>query len=330
MTQSTLAKVIESQIQNSTFFESTEVTGNQKAALDSYYARSRPKSTDGRSSAVSQDTADMLEAVVAQVQPAFDFDEIAKFDARGTADVDQARVETIVCNTHFRSRNHGYTIIQEAVRNAMLLRNGILRIWPETEVDVRTRQYSDLNELELDDALEPTHPDQVLEVVSSGPHEGTEGVDVTVRSTTTFRRLSMKSVDPVNFLVIEEHDSIDLQGAAYCGERFFLSKSDLLKRGTISKAAVKKLPSTAIDTNIASRSRDRGESSPFLQSHGDDSMLMVECFELYTLVDFDGDGIAERRRVLYAGGTSGGVVVENEPHVGVPYASGTGFLQPQR
>lgn len=329
MSKKTLERVIESQIQNSTFFEATEVTNNQKAALDSYYGRRRPKSTDGRSEAVSQDTADMLEAVVAQVQPAFDFDEIAKWDARGTGDVDQARIETIVCNTHFRNRNHGYTIIQEAVRNAMLLRNGILRVWAETEVDVRTRSYKDLGPLELDQAAQPTHPDQLIETISAGPSEDGEGVDVTIRSTTTFRRLSLRSIDPVNFLVVQEWESIDLQSVPYCGERFFLSKSDLVKRG-VPKSVVDKLPSTDVDTSIASRARDRSEAAPFLDDHGDKSMLMVECFEMYSLIDFDGDGIAERRRVLYAGGTSGGVVIENVPHRGVPFASGTGFLQPQR
>lgn len=329
MSKTVLERIIESQINSSTFFESTEVTNNQKNALDSYYGRRRPKTTDGRSEAVSQDTADMLEAVVAQVQPAFDFDEIAKFQPKGGADVDQARIETIVCNNHFRNRNHGYTIIQEAVRNAMLLRNGILRIWAEEEVDVRTRVYKDLDPLELEEAAQPTHPDQEIEIITAGPHEGTEGVDITVRITTTFRRLSMRSVDPVNFLVVAEHDSIDLQSASMCGERFFLSKSELIQRG-VPRPVVKKLPSTAMDTNIASRSRDRGDTAAFLGTHGDPTMEMVECFELYTLIDFDGDGIAERRRVLYAGGSSGGVVVENVPTTGVPYASGTGFLQPQR
>lgn len=329
MSLKTLETIIESQISKSTFFEATEVTNNQTAALDSYYGRRRPKSTDGRSEAVSQDTADMLEAVVAQVQPAFDFDEVAKFQARGASDVDQARIESIVCNNHFRNRNAGYTIIQEAVRNCLLLRNGILRIWPETEVDVRTRRYSDLDPLELEQVTSPSSADQVIEVTSSKPTEGSDGVDVTVKRTTTFRRLSMRSVDPVNFLVKAEWDSIDLQGVPFCGERFFLTVSELIRRG-VPRSVVKKLPTTDADTHIASRSRDRGETAPFLEDHGDDSMRFVECFELYSLIDWDGDGVAERRRVLYAGGSSAGTVVENEPHAGVPYATGTGFLQPQR
>jgi len=329
MTKKALERVIESQISNSTFFEATEVTGNQKAALDSYYGRRRPKTSDGRSNAVSQDVADMVEATVSQITPSFDFDIIAKFQAKGRADADQANVETIVCNNHFRNGNHGYTIIQEAIRNALLLRVGILRIWAEEEEDIRTRSYNDLNELELAQVTEADAPDQLVEIVSAEESDDGDGVDVTVRKTTKFRRLSMRSIDPVNFLVVKEWESIDLQGVPYCGERFFLTKTDLLNRG-VSKSVVNSLPTTDSDTHIASRARDRSESAPFLEDHGDKSMLFVECYELYSLIDFDGDGKAERRRVLYAGGTSAGTVLENEPHSGVPYATGTGFLQPQR
>ena len=39
---------------------------------------------------------------------------------------------------------------------------------------------------------------------------------------------------------------------------------------------------------------------------------MVEVFECYPLVDFDGDGIAERRRVLVAGASGNRRILENE------------------
>ena len=329
MTEATLRTVVESHITHSTWFDSHALQENHREALDSYYGRNKPKKTDGLSGAVSQDVADMMEAVVAQVLPAFDFDEVAKWIATGANDVDQARVETIVCNDYIRHRNNGYTVIQEAIRNCLLLRNGILKVWPEERVVVTSRRYKGLDALELENATAPTAPEQTTEVTTQDTNEdGT--VDVTVKKTTRFRRLAIASTDPVNFLLTEEYDSIDLQGAPMCGERYFLTVSDLVERG-ISKTKLSKLPSTETDSHIASRARDRGEASnPVLLDHGDPAMRMIECFELYMLIDFDGDGIAERRRILYAGGTSGGTVLQNAPAARVPYATGTGFLQPQR
>ena len=329
MTQATLNKVIESHITHSTWFDAHALQENHRAALDSYYGRNKPKKTDGLSGAVSQDVADMIEAVVAQVMPAFDFDEVARFQADGAADVDQARVESLVCNDYLRNRNDGYTITQEAVRNALLLRNGILKVWPEQRIVVTSSRFRGLDALELAQVVEANAPNQVVDLSRQvGNDDGS--VDVTIKRTTTFRRLSIASTDPVNFLLTEEYDSIDLQAAPMCGERYFLSVSDLIERG-ISRARVDRLPTTESDSHIASRGRDRGEASnPVLLDHGDDSQRMVECFELYVLIDFDGDGIGERRRVLYAGGSSGGDTLENDPWSRVPYATGTGFLQPQR
>ncbi len=329
MTQSTLNRVIESHITHSTWFDAHALQENHKEALDSYYGRNKPKKTDGLSGAVSQDTADMVEAVVAQVVPAFDFDEVARFLADGAADVDQARVETLVCNDYLRHHNNGYTTIQEAVRNALILRNGILKVWPEERIVVTSKRYKGLEPLELEQAMTKIHEDEAISTSSEKVNDdGT--VDITIKRTTTLRRLSITATDPVNFLLTEEYDSIDLQGAPMCGERYFLTESELIERG-ISRARVAKLGTTDSDTHVASRARDRGEASnPVMLDHGDPSQRMIECFELYVLIDFDGDGVGERRRVLYAGGTSGGDTLQNTPASRVPYASGTGWLQSNR
>ena len=331
MTQATLNSVIESHITHSTWFEAHALQENHRAALDSYYGRNKPKKTDGLSGAVSQDVADMVEAVVAQVIPAFDFDELAKWVADGANDVDQARVETLVTNDVFRHRNPGYTLVQEAVRNALVLRNGILKIYPEEVKDVRFNRFEGLDALELADATKQVTPEQTREVTSAKRNKADdELMDVTVKTTTVHRRLTVESTDPINFLLTEEYDSIDLQLAPMCGERYFLSVSDLIMRG-VPRARVNKLPSIDSDNRIVTRSRDRGEASnPVMLDHGDDSRRMIEVFELYVLIDFDGDGISERRRILYAGGTSGGDAIQNWPTPRVPYASGTGWLQPQR
>ena len=325
MTKAELGRVVDEAIEQSTWRNGSAYHAAQTQALDDYYGRKPAKQTDGLSGATSTDFADTVESTVAAIEPAFDFDQVAVFEPNGGGDVNAARTESAICNRLLRSRA-GSTVMQEAVRNALMLRNAILKVWPDEQVDVRTRRYTNLDPLELAAATEPTAPDQIVDVVSFETHDdGT--MDASVKKTTRFRRLDIVSVDPVQFVITEDWDEQNLRNVPLVGEHYFLSRSDLIARG-IAKATVKKLPANgATDDNLATASRNRGETGVFTnQQTADPAMQMVECFELYMLVDADGDGIAERRRLLRAGG----VIVQNWPQAVQPYASGVAFLQPQR
>lgn len=328
MTLASLENFVEQAIAHSAWLDSSHIQGNYTAALDSYYGRKKPKHTDGCSGAVSSDVADMVESVTSQIMESFDFQTIATFKPRNTQDVDQARVEALVCNDHLMSKNRGYTIIQEAVRNALLLRNGIIKVYPEKRETVTSRRYRDLSELELLTVTQADHVDQKVDVTRASENDD-GSLNITVRKTTTFSKLSMYSVDPVNFLFYEEYDSIDLMESTFCGERYHLSRSDLRQLGH-PKKVVDALAATNSDTRIGALARDRGEANPVFFDNGDPSTALIECFELYVRVDFDGDGIAELRRILYVGGVSAGTILENDLWDRVPYASGVVFLQSQR
>ena len=337
MTEAALRRVIESWIVGSSWYDETETQDNYRQALDSYYGRNKPKTTDGLSAAVDQSVAAMVEAVVSQMMPGFDLDEVAVFDARGAADVDQARLESRVCNMYLQDKNRGYATIQEALRNALLLRNGILKVWTEEEVQVTTRHYEAINSLELEMAMLKDAPVQEVEIVGEPTlNGGDDSIDISIKKTTWFRRLSVDSVDTTEFIVPKNYWDIDLSGSPMVGERYFLTASDLRGLG-ISQKQIDKLgtgetaQTSSRGTGTGINPRNRGSDNTNEQNnHGDKSMSLYECFEMYIKIDFDGDGVAERRRFLYVGGVTGGTVLKNEPWPSQPYASGTPFLQPQR
>ena len=165
MTDAELRRVIEQSIQDSTYFDEPEVQQNYRLALDSYYGRNKPKTTDGRSGAVSNDVADMIEAVISQMMPAFDFAELAHFGAIGPDDFDQAALESAVCNDYLQDENEGYTKLQEALRNALLLRNGILKVWTEATQVVERKSFKGVDSIEFDNIMQPTSPEQIIDIV---------------------------------------------------------------------------------------------------------------------------------------------------------------------
>lgn len=323
-----LARIIQSNITASSWYDDQDARDNHERAIESYRQKKKPKKYDGLSEAQSNDVADMVEATISQVMPAFDFDTVARFKADGAADVEQSKVETAICNTELRDLNNGYTGLQESIRNALVIRNGILKCYTQRTIEVERRRYTDVNELALMQLMQPTAPDQRVELLNP-KNQKQNTVDITVKRTTERRRLTIQSIDPLQFLLTREHTNISTQDAQFVGDRFFLTRSDLIERGH-SKRKVFNLRTVDIDTESGESARGSGGETPEYRDHGDPAMKSVECFEVWLKVDADGDGIAERRRFLYAGGKDGGTILENEISPVSPYACGTPFLQPQR
>ncbi len=327
MTDAELRRVVEWQLGRAQGIDGDEADNNRKKALDSYYGRGGGDEVVGRSTARSQDVADMVEAVIAQIMPSFDFDTVVAFQPNSALDVDQSRLETRVCNSMLMDRNRGYTLLQEALRDSLLLRNGIVKVYVDSVEDSSTSKYTDLTDIELLELRGPTAPGQVVDLVRVD--ENDDGTwDVTIRRDTVFRELAIRAVDPINLLLEAQYNSIFLDKINFLAERQFWSRSELVEKG-FSRKEVDAIPATTSDTKLASSARSRTEVNRSMDSV-DPSLAMIEIYECYMRVDFDNDGIAERRRILYAGGTSGGVILENIPHPFVPYSSGTPFLQAHR
>ena len=69
---------------------------------------------------------------------------------------------------------------------------------------------------------------------------------------------------------------------------------------------------TTINEDLTQQARGNLVNVMPVADSANHAMQMVEVFECYPLVDFDGDGIAERRRVLVAGASGNRRILENE------------------
>ncbi len=329
MTEAELKTSVQRAIQNSDSFDSSEVSDNFQKALNSYLGRKEGASIPSDADERSHDVADMIESVTANLLPAFKSDEIAIFEADGRDDIEQARIESKICNQQLFDFNNGELEIQAAIRDGLLLRNAILRCEVREEVDTRTESYKSLTPIELQAVQAPDAPRQEVRITSSEPGEGANSLDIRLTRTTRFRSLSIEAIDPVNFVIEREFRSVDPQEANIVGERSFELRGDLIAEG-FPRAKVEKLKRTESDTSLGSIARNRNQSIPRWEIN-DPSMDRIEVYRLYMRVDFDGDGIPERRHIILAGGTGGdGEILKNDPHSFAPYAVGVPFLYPHR
>lgn len=328
MTDTELRVAVERAISQADFFDNSEVSENFQAALNSYLGRNQGASIPGSADERSNDVADMIESVTSQILPAFKSDELAVFEADGPEDIEQARVESKIVNQQLFDMNDGELEIQAAIRDALLLRNAIMRCEVREEVDTRQESFKDLSAIEFQAVQAPENQNQTVQLTSVEEGGEANSVDVRLTRTTRFRKLTLEAIDPVNFVIEREWTSVNPQEANIVGERSFEMRGDLLAEG-FPRKKVEQLKSTDSDTTLGALARNRNQSVPRWDI-GDASMERIEVYRLYMRVDWDGDGIAERRHIIYAGGTSGGAILRNDPHSFVPYAVGVPFLYPHR
>ena len=126
-------------------YDTDELAALRKHAMDYYYNRPHiAPSIEGRSKLQSSDVADMVEAVTAQIMPAFDGETIVEVEPASEADVEQAQTETNAVNWVVMQQNRGQYELQQAVRDALLLRNGVMKVWHDVTERVEKVRYEDV------------------------------------------------------------------------------------------------------------------------------------------------------------------------------------------
>jgi len=102
---------------------------------------------DGRSRAVSMDVQDTIEGLMPWLMDIFaGSDEVVRFDPVGPEDEDAAQQETDYVNHVFMQRNPGFMILYGFIKDALLSKTGLVKVfWEEREQESRETYY-DLTE----------------------------------------------------------------------------------------------------------------------------------------------------------------------------------------
>lgn len=102
---------------------------------------------EGRSSAVSTDVSDTIEGLMPQLMEIFcGSDEVVRFDPVGPEDTEAAEQETDYVNHVFMQKNPGFLILYSFVKDALLSKVGIVKVfWEKEEREVK-ETYFDLTD----------------------------------------------------------------------------------------------------------------------------------------------------------------------------------------
>ena len=311
------------QILQSDSWSSGELATNRQKALLYYFGEKRGDEQTGCSSVISTDVADMLEAVIAGMMPALETERVIEFEALSRDDEEKARQESEAVNWVIMSKNQGYILLQECIRDALLLRNGFTKVYVESVTDKQSKRFVDISS-EVMAMLVLAAPQGWERTITNADENEDGSWNATVQDKRVRRELNVKSVDPCNVYYSQGYCSSDLQDLPFFAERILYMRGELIEMGFAAKT-VNSLKRITLDTSPDETARNRTGVTPDLQGW-ESSQDIIECFECYWRIDIDGDGIPELRKFLMAGGE----ILVNEPAPFNPYATGTGFLQPHR
>jgi len=322
--EAALREAIRQELSNAENADYAALHASHDEALQ-YYEGSLPQpdqdidlaSDPGRSTIVSTDVQDMVNAVLAQLTPMLSTDALVQFEAKGKADEANVSSESDAVNFVIIEQNQGFIELQEAIKDALLLRNCAAKVYVDDKVDVRYLSLLDMDgnmrpEEEVAFLLQPTDPREEREL--SGDK---------IKITTTERKFCFDAVPFENVLFQANASDSDIQNLRFFAERLYYTRSQLIELG-FPKQVIAELPHTTEESITVARRRNVSNQPTRLAPT--DDQQSIECFEAYILIDLDGDGISERYKVLLAGGW----VLDYEPVDLIPYAVGTGFISSHR
>ena len=329
-TNEVLAGIIGNQITQSRDFAQDFLEENRRQAWKYYLGRrgrdedfsaTTPRegyTREGGSEAVSEDVADMVEALMATLMPVFGNDIPVEFEPIGPGDEENAAAESDAVANVLIEQNNGWVILAEAIKDALLLRNGTIKVWIEDRIDVERRTFEEISDDQLTEFLAAIPPGIVATVTSRN------GQKANLKFTKITKIPRAKAIQQAHFLVDPNHDNIFIQDAFFIAERKFSSRSELLKAG-FNKKKVQELPAFTQDTDVDSTASNIEGISQELSRPTHDSDV-IEWFECYMRIDLTGDGESQLTKFDW----SNNHLLDKNPAPFIPYATGTAWLVPHR
>jgi hypothetical protein len=122
---------------------------------------------DGRSSAISSDVQDTIEGLMPHLMDIFaGSDEVVRFEPVGPEDEQGAQQETDYVNHVFMQQNPGFMVMYAFIKDALLLKNGIVKVWWDEREEEEKETYCDLSDDQFAYLAQAVaQPDSGLEII---------------------------------------------------------------------------------------------------------------------------------------------------------------------
>ena len=333
MTEDELSAVVEQEVTAAQGSDSNLLSRQRASAMEYYLGEPYGTETQDKSAIVTREVLNTIEWIKPELMKIFaSGSETVRFEPQNVSDVEQAQQATDYINYLFHRKNPGFTIIYEWLTDGLLQKNGIVKIWYDTEASKQREEYEGLSQMEFQMLVMGGDIEVVEHEVVEAEGNVVEGqppvpptYNCVIVRTGACSGVKLAVIPPEEFLISRKAKTI--KDSPFCAHRTRMTISDLTAMG-FSSAKLENISSSdsgAVQFDDEVRARHRHDDTHREEQEinpPDPSMREVWVIEAYIRTDFNQDGIAELRKVIQVGGT----VLSNEEVDCMPFAGWTPIM----
>lgn len=334
MTEADLVAFLADEARQAHLFNDGELQEERTQAMRAYTREPYGNEEEGRSAVVSSDVFDAVEGMLPDLIEVFTSSEKAVvFEPVGPEDEESAEQVTNACNYVFYKQNNGFLILYTALKDALLLKTGSVKWFWEKKRTPTFSTYRAVDEMQLAEFLASNPTAEVIEQEEVEPSEE-EIAQAMMNGLPLFKRYTVKiktveekgkcsivAIPPEELQVSRRHDSPLLDDCPYVCHVTRRSVSEIREMGFDVDASEVR---AAVYENVTDYRENNGGRFDDWEDEdtADESMVRGYLRDEYVLVDYDGDGIAERRHIIRLGDR----ILRNEECGHVPIAAWSPYL----
>lgn len=303
---------------------SDTISEQREKAMEYYYSMPFGNEIEGRSQFVDSTVQDTIEWIKPSLMRIFaSGDEMVKFSPHGPEDVAMAEQATDYVNYVFAKDNNGWEILYSWFTDALLSKNGIVKVWWDEYAEAQREEYRGLDEIAFESLVSPDG----VEVVEHIEYPEGEYIlhDVVITRESYNGKIRIENVPPDEFLIARESKTIE--DANFVCHRVEKTLSQIREMYPDKDIDPEELGSGGYNEDEYSMERlaryEFDKSAKYWGGYGggsygkDDSQRTYWLHESFIRTDYDGDGISELRKVC----SVGDYVLANEEVDEIPFIS---------
>ena len=259
LSDSEIVARIEAEESKSYGVNDSQLSFERSEAINFYLGLPFGNEVEGRSQVVSYDVQDTIESALPQLLKVFVAgDKVVTFDPKGPEDQDAADQETDYVNHVVMEKNAGFNIFYVWFKDALLSKNGYVKVYTETEDEMEEVEYSGLTDAQLQmlasddktEVLEHTaYPDPSVDIAmlqqqammnNQDPMSIMQPMlhDVKLKVTESKDSIKIKNVAPENIMVSVDTTGPSLNDARFVQHRELMAVADIAEAFNLSESKV--------------------------------------------------------------------------------------------
>ena len=331
MDETELQGIVAGELEDAVSYIDADVSPIRAKGTEYYRGDPFGNEEDGRSQVVAMEVRDTVSAMLPSLMRVFfSTENVVEYVPRGPEDVTGAKQATDYANFIFNNDNNGFMTTYALFKDSLVRKCGIAKYWWDEVEEVKIEDYSGLDDQTVQVLMQEgaevkivvSYPDPSIPVDMTQIDPMTGNLppqpmlhDVQIKRTTKDGRIKIMAVPPEELVI--DRRARSFEDASIIAHRQMATVADLLAMGYEIDEIEENISSTDLDSNDEYLARQPLSTTMGAGDSLNPMQRRVLYVEAYMPVDYDGDGIAELRKVCCMG--SGYTVVRNLPASYVPF-----------